>query len=49
MQHKIVHASIGLEDVHPLAFWELLGGMNAEYRAKLDSDFVSLSGKLVLV
>ena len=35
MPQEIAHESIGSEDVHPLAFWELLGGMKAEYRAKL--------------
>ena len=35
MPHEIAHESTGSEDVHPLAFWELLGGTKAEYRAKL--------------
>ena len=35
MPHEIAHERIGMEDVHPLAFWELLGGTKAEYRAKL--------------
>ena len=42
MLHEITHTSIGLEDIHPPAFYELLGEIKAEYRAKLAAGEVYL-------
>ena len=42
MLHEITHTSIGLEDIHPPAFYELLGEIKAEYRAKLAAGEVDL-------
>lgn len=35
MLHEITHTSIGLEDIHPPAFYELLDEIRGEYRTKL--------------
>ena len=35
MLHEITHTSIGLEDIHPPAFWELLDEIKREYKEKL--------------
>ena len=35
MLHEITHVSIGLEDIHPPAFYELLDEIKAQYREKL--------------
>jgi len=35
MLHEITHTSIGLEDIHPPAFWELLDEIKKEYQTKL--------------
>ncbi|KAL7541452.1 hypothetical protein ACHAXR_013268 [Thalassiosira sp. AJA248-18] len=35
MLHEITHTSIGLEDIHPPAFYELLDEIKVEYRKKL--------------
>lgn len=35
MLHEIAHVSIGLEDIHPPAFYELLDEIKAQYREKL--------------
>jgi len=35
MLHEIAHTSIGLEDIHPPAFWDLLRVIKQEYAAKL--------------
>ena len=35
MLHEITHTSIGLEDIHPPAFYELLDEIKAQYREKL--------------
>ena len=35
MLHEITHTSIGLEDIHPPAFWELLEEIKKQYKTKL--------------
>ena len=35
MLHEITHTSIGLEDIHPPAFWELLAEIKVEYQTRL--------------
>jgi len=35
MLHEITHISIGLEDIHPPAFWELMQEIKGEYATKL--------------
>ena len=35
MLHEITHTSIGLEDIHPPAFWELLDEIKVEYQTRL--------------
>jgi len=35
MLHEITHTSIGLEDIHPPAFYELLDEIKVQYREKL--------------
>jgi hypothetical protein len=42
MLHEITHTSIGLEDIHPPAFYELLDEIKAEYRTKLAAGEVDL-------
>ncbi|KAL9191355.1 hypothetical protein ACHAXT_001061 [Thalassiosira profunda] len=42
MLHEITHTSIGLEDIHPPAFWELLDEIKKEYREKLAAGEVDL-------
>ena len=42
MLHEITHTSIGLEDIHPPAFWELLEEIKTEYRTKLAAGEVDL-------
>jgi hypothetical protein len=42
MLHEIAHTSVGLEDIHPPAFWELLDEIKAEYRSALRSGEVAL-------
>lgn len=37
MLHEITHTSIGLEDIHPPAFYELLDEIKAQYREKLEA------------
>jgi hypothetical protein len=32
MSHEITHLSIGLEDIHPPAFYDFLGGTKQEYK-----------------
>jgi hypothetical protein len=41
MLHEITHTSIGLEDIHPPAFYELLNEIRREYRAKLENGEVA--------
>lgn len=41
MLHEITHISIGLEDIHPPAFYELLNEIRGEYRAKLENGEVA--------
>jgi len=41
MLHEITHTSIGLEDIHPPAFYELLNEITREYRANLESGQVA--------
>ena len=42
MLHEITHTSIGLEDIHPPAFYELLDEIKREYRKKLGAGEVDL-------
>jgi len=42
MLHEITHTSIGLEDIHPPAFWELLDVIKGEYKTKLQAGEVDL-------
>lgn len=42
MLHEITHTSIGLEDIHPPAFYELLEEIKSEYRRKLLAGEVEL-------
>jgi len=42
MLHEITHTSIGLEDIHPPAFYELLDQIKVEYREKLAAGEVDL-------
>jgi hypothetical protein len=39
--HEITHISIGLEDIHPPAFWELLDEIKQQYSLKLQAGEVS--------
>ena len=42
MLHEITHTSIGLEDIHPPAFWELLDEIKKEYKQKRQAGEVDL-------
>ena len=42
MLHEITHTSIGLEDIHPPAFYELLGEIHQQYKDLLQSGQVDL-------
>lgn len=42
MLHEITHTSIGLEDIHPPAFYELLDQIKIEYRQKLAASEVDI-------
>ncbi|KAL3916658.1 MAG: hypothetical protein SGARI_007909, partial [Bacillariaceae sp.] len=42
MLHEITHTSIGLEDIHPPAFWELNAEIKQQYREKLVAGEVAL-------
>lgn len=42
MLHEITHTSIGLEDIHPPAFFNLLDEIKAEYRQRLENGEVNL-------
>jgi uncharacterized membrane protein len=39
--HEITHISIGLEDIHPAAFWELLDEIKQQYAQKLQDGEVA--------
>ena len=41
MLHEITHISIGLEDIHPPAFFELLDEIRQQYYAKLSNGEVT--------
>ena len=41
MLHEITYISIGLEDIHPPAFFELLGEIRQQYCAKLSNGEVA--------
>lgn len=41
MLHEITHISIGLEDIHPPAFWELLDEIKQQYQEKLSNGEVA--------
>ena len=54
MLHEITHVSIGLEDIHPPAFYELLDEIKAQYREKLvagevdkETDDYGTNGKFI--
>jgi WLM domain len=42
MLHEISHTSIGLEDIHPPAFYELLDEITQQYRKKLRAGAVAM-------
>ena len=42
MLHEITHTSIGLEDIHPPAFYHLMDEIKKEYRQKLNAGEVDL-------
>jgi hypothetical protein len=42
MIHEITHTSIGLEDIHPPAFYELMEEIKAEYKQYLENGEVDL-------
>lgn len=42
MLHEITHTSIGLEDIHPPAFYELMDQIKLEYKEKLAAGEVDL-------
>jgi hypothetical protein len=42
MLHEVAHTSVGLEDIHPPAFWELLKEISAQYRSLLIEGEVAL-------
>lgn len=42
MLHEITHTKIGLEDIHPPAFWELLDEVRQQYVEKLQNGEVAL-------
>ena len=41
MLHEITHISIGLEDIHPPAFWDLLEEIKKEYKHNLEEGNVA--------
>jgi len=41
MLHEITHTSIGLEDIHPPAFWDLLEEIHQQYLEKLQNGEVA--------
>lgn len=45
MLHEITHTSIGLEDIHPPAFWELLSEVRLQYQSLLNQGEVAAQAR----